>query len=197
MLYEKKKQEFLERIEELKDESTIYVTDLISCPQKRLYRMSFPELTFKFDPHLVLGEMAHLGLQSYLSQAGFEIEKEIEEKVEIEGKVFKIKGRIDAYSKDLIVEIKTGRPGQRLPQEHHILQTKIYLLMTDVPKGVLVYLTSDRLVEYQVEFDENLELGSLVVDYLKGGKAPRWEWECKYCVFSKMCPYRVSQQVAP
>uniref|UniRef100_A0A7J3ZM25 CRISPR-associated exonuclease Cas4 n=1 Tax=Fervidicoccus fontis TaxID=683846 RepID=A0A7J3ZM25_9CREN len=197
LLYERKRQEFLERVEELKDENTIYVTELISCPQKRVYRISFPELTFKFDPHLLLGEMAHVGLQSYLSQAGFEVEKEIEEGVEVEGRVFKVKGRIDAYSENLIVEIKTGRPGQRLPQAHHVLQTKIYLLMTGAQRGILVYLTSDRLVEYQVDYDESLELGSLVVEYLREGKIPRWEWECRYCVFNKICPYTVSQQATP
>jgi len=192
ILYENKLEEYKKRLEELRDPHIIYVTDLVYCPLKRLFRIKYPELTFTFDPHFIVGEMIHRGLQTILLEKGFEIEKEVEQTVVIEGEEYRVKGRIDAYSPDLLVEIKTGRSGMSIPHEHHLLQLRIYLAMTGVRKGVLVYITSDRASEYIVERDPNLTLETLVEKHLKRERVPMWDWECRICHFNRLCPYKTT-----
>ncbi len=192
LLYDEKLKEYRDRIEDLKSEDVIYVTDLVYCPLKRLFRIKYPELTFSFEPYYVVGEAIHRGIQSILLEKGFEIEKEIEEIVEVDGRKYRVKGRIDAYSPELVVEIKTGRSGQNIPHEHHVTQLKIYLTMTGVNKGLLFYATSDRVSEYYVYRDESLELKTLVEKHLKLERVPMWDWECRLCVFNKLCPYKVT-----
>jgi len=191
LAYERKREEFLERLKELSDESVIYVADLVSCPQKRSLRLLYPELSFKFEPHAVLGDAAHAGLQQLLAQSGFEVEKEVEDVVEVSGRAYKVKGRVDAYSKErgLVVEIKTGRSGEGLPREHHLLQVKAYMAMLGARKGLLVYLTSEKLAEFEVELDEGFDLGGLVEEHVRKKAVPKWPWECKYCPYSRLCPY--------
>ncbi len=193
-LYNIKKKEYFERLEELKRRDIIYVTDLVYCPKKRDFRIKFPELSFSFDPHLITGEMIHRGLQEILEKKGYEIEKEIEEKIEVNGETITIKGRIDAYSPNHIIEIKTGRTGQNLPHEHHILQLKLYMSITGVKKGTLLYLTSDRMVEYKFELGKSEDiLTNIVIEFLKKTRVPRWEWECKLCPYNKLCSERLVQ----
>ncbi|MEM1619273.1 MAG: CRISPR-associated protein Cas4 [Fervidicoccaceae archaeon] len=193
LLYERKRAEFAERLSELRDESVIYVVELAGCPKKREFRVRFPELTFRFDPQLILGDVAHAGLEHLLSSVGFEVEKEVSERVEVDGRVYVVKGRVDAMSEDRIVEIKTGRPGQRLPQEHHVLQLKIYMALTGSRRGTLIYVTGDRLVEFEVEAESRLALGELVLEHLRADKVPKWDWECRYCAFSRLCPRRLPE----
>ena len=192
ILYDEKLKEYKDRIEDLKSEDVIYVTDLVYCPLKRLFRVRYPELTFSFEPYYVVGEAIHRGIQSILLEKGFEVEKEIEKTVEVEGKKYRVKGRMDAYSPQLVVEIKTGRSGQNIPYEHHVMQLKIYLAMTGVDKGLLFYATSDRVSEYYVYRDDGLDLENLVEKHLKLERVPMWDWECRLCVFSKLCPYKVT-----
>jgi CRISPR-associated exonuclease Cas4 len=164
----------------------------VYCPLKRVFRQKFPELSFAFEPNMVLGEMVHVGIQEALKEKGFEIEKEIEEKIVIEGTEYIFKGRIDAFSNDMIIEIKTARSSTGLPHPHHLLQLRIYMAMTGVRRGLLVYITSDRIVEYPVE-NSNIDLGEMVQKHVEAREFPLWEWECRLCNYNRFCPYRIDK----
>ena len=190
-LYEQALREHRERLEELLDPQVIYVTDLVYCPLKRGFRQRFPELAFSFKPPQVTGTLIHRGLRETLEEAGFELEKPVEASIRIGDNLYRVKGRVDAYREDLIIEIKTGRAGQQLPHEHHVLQVKLYLDLTGVGRGMIVYITPDRLVEYTVKPERGL-LEKMLQEHLEEARAPLWDWECRLCTFADYCSRRTA-----
>lgn len=192
MLYRRVLDGHRERLEELRDPRILYVTDLVSCSHKRRMRLEYPELTLKFEPQLVLGDLLHEGLERILEEQGYRREVEVVAEYEVLGTRVTLKGRVDAVGDDAVVEIKTGRSGQSLPHDHHILQLQVYLNLLGMDRGILVYITPDRMAEYEVDRDP-IDIKMLVEETLLDVKHPRWHWECRYCVFSKMCPHRVEQ----
>ncbi|MEM0021144.1 MAG: CRISPR-associated protein Cas4 [Fervidicoccaceae archaeon] len=186
--YIERLKDYNERISDMKNPKIIYVTDLTYCPLKRDYRREYTELSFQFEPYMILGDMVHRGIQEQLSDMGYEIEKEFSLDVNVDGELYTIKGRIDAYSPESIVEIKTARSGIGLPHEHHMMQLKIYMKMTGVTKGTLIYVTPDRFAEYSVS-SANIDLAELVRRHLSKEKVPLWNWECRSCIYSRFCPF--------
>lgn len=194
IIYELRLKDFNEKLKELRDPRVIYVSDLISCSHKRVFRIKFPELQFRFEPTMILGELVHRGLEDVLRKKGFEQEVSIEKTVEINGKTYVVKGRIDAFnaSDGVVIEIKTARSSQGVPHRHHILQIQIYMNMVDAKEGLLIYITPDRILEYKV-IKETIDIDELVKETINDAVHPRWDWECRYCIYNKMCPYRVTE----
>ena len=192
ILYERRLEDFKERLEELKNPRIIYVSDLVACSHKRFFRMNYPELTLRFEPVTLMGELLHVGLEEILKDRGYSVEVSFERDVTVNEELYTLKGRVDAIGEGRVVEIKTGRPGQILPHPHHVLQLQVYLQLLDVPQGILVYITPDRITEYNVEREE-INIEELAKETIEDTKHPRWEWECRYCYYSKMCPFRVEQ----
>lgn len=194
IIYELRLKDFNEKLKELRDPSVIYVSDLISCSHKRVFRIKFPELEFRFEPYMILGELVHRGLEDVLRKKGFEQEVSIEKTVEINGETYIVKGRIDAFndSDGVVVEIKTARSSQGIPHRHHILQIQIYMNMVDAKEGLLIYITPDRILEYKV-IKETIDIDELVKETINDAVHPRWDWECRYCIYNRMCPYRVTE----
>lgn len=190
ILYKRRLKEFSDRIEELRNPNVVYVTELVTCSHKRFYRLNYPELTLTFEPTLILGELLHYGLEEVLREEGYNVEVEVERDYTVNGGEYKLKGRVDALGRGGVVEIKTGRAGQTLPHQHHILQLQVYMELLDVNWGILVYVTPDRLVEFKVE-RESVRIEELISDTIKDSTHPRWEWECRYCPYSKLCPYKL------
>jgi len=162
----------------------IWVTDLIRCPLKREFEEKYPELyrASVYTPNTILGSLVHVGLENILSS---ELNAEIEVKAEKQIGEYKIVGRIDAIVGKVGIEIKTSRADIDIPYEHHVLQARIYNWLYDLEKTVLVYVTPDRFAEYYVEDRvSEEEILKLIVEK----KAPRYDWECRYCHFSVICP---------
>lgn len=193
-LYEEKLNDYKQRIEELKDPKVIYVTDLVYCPLKREFRKEFTELVFQFEPYLLMGEIVHKGVEELLADIGYEIEKEISLTLNIDGEELIIKGRIDAYSPQNIVEIKSARSAANIPQEHHLMQLKLYMAITGVHSGTLIYVTPDRFAEYNVS-SKGIEIAEVVKRFLRMEKIPQWGWECKHCPFAGFCPYKLTSSL--
>jgi len=166
-----------------KGENVFHATDLCRCPLKRIYELQFPELARPFAPQLVTGQIVHLGLQHLLREREFKIEVEKSRRI---GE-YTIIGRIDALNERdrLGVEIKFSRDDKYLPYEHHVLQVKIYNWLFDLDKTILVYVTPERITEFEVHeaLREN-QVESLILDE----KTPKYDWECRYCEFSVICP---------
>ncbi len=197
IIYRDRIKEQMERLEELRDPHIIYVTDLISCSHKYLLRRSFPELTIHFEPITVFGELIHRGLEAYLSDKGYVVEKPIEKTYTIDDEKYILKGRVDAYNEEegIVVEIKSGRGNHNLPREHHILQLQIYLNMLDLDKGILIYITPDRLLEFSIDRTA-IDIETMLRELVYNSVHPRWQWECKYCIFQRICPYRSPEQLS-
>ncbi|MEM0500722.1 MAG: PD-(D/E)XK nuclease family protein, partial [Ignisphaera sp.] len=102
-----------------------------------------------------------------------------------------IKGRIDAIVGDYIIEIKSGSSDRNLPYEQHIIQTRIYMWLSNLDKAILLYVTPNRIVEYQIKGTmSDKEITELVKSIITGQPAPRYIWECKYCIYSILCPFK-------
>ena len=195
-ILKKKLEEYLSHV---KEENTLYVTDLVRCPLKNYYEKIYKELAMSevFTPSAILGDFVHVGLEDFIKNNFTNAQAEIdaEKVIPVDDKQIKIKGRVDAIAEidgeKTVIEIKTARADKGLPHEHHKAQLQIYLWLTGIKKGLLVYITPDRITEYTVNepLDDAVVI-RLAEETLKMTKMPRYSWECKYCVFSSLCPYK-------
>jgi len=197
LLYRKVVGEQLEKLEEAKQPNIIYVTDLVSCSHKYHLRRKYPELTIGFEPSAILGVLLHKGLEDIIGSEGYEVEKSIEKTIEVGSEKYIVKGRVDAYNPEsrIVVEVKSSRSTGELPRQHHVEQLNIYLNMLDASQGILIYITPDRILEYSVS-REKIELKNMVKNIVNDQTHPRYPWECRYCIFRKICPYYTEEKPA-
>jgi len=198
-----------ERAKHQRGPGVVWVTDLVLCSLKSRYSEVYPELEAPqvFEPTLVLGTIVHKGLQGFLrrvlgEEKGYGVEVEPEASAEVDlsqfqpgaGKVV-VKGRIDALillgGERVGVEVKSMRGDAQLPLEHHVDQVRLYNLLFDLPATILLYVTPERITQYEVgERADWREVAQRVLE----PKAPRYPWECRYCPFAVLCPKkRVAQ----
>ena len=179
-----------------REENMLYVTDLVRCSMILKYEQEYKDLAIinSINASAIMGNFVHEGLEGFLKNVFSNVQTEVElvKEIVVEGKTLKIKGRADAIievnGEKVVVEIKSSRTDKGIPHEHHIIQLKIYLWMTGIKKGLLVYITPDRIAEYPVDEPlDDAEVAKLAEETLKLLKAPRYAWECKYCVFAKVC----------
>mgnify|MGYP000218033726 CR=1 FL=1 len=205
LLYKLQLREFEEHFKKVKEYGgwLVWVSALTKCPRKWLYMLRFPEVSqVEFKGSFILGRATHVGvqqlLQSYRQALGYDrvdIEVDVEKRIVLDdGRNILLTGRIDAiaYRADekVIYEFKTARSDVGLPYEHHVLQLKIYMNIINVTKGVLLYLTPDRVTEYTInEAIGDEELKNLVKEFLEF-KGPKYDWECNYCTYSVICPLK-------
>ncbi|MCX8185945.1 MAG: CRISPR-associated protein Cas4 [Sulfolobales archaeon] len=194
LIYELSKEEHEKHIRDL---NTYWVSDLVRCLLKKDYEVKYPELSLRdiFIPYYISGTLIHKGLQSILKEKfGERVETEVEGVKEVllpdGGKVI-VKGRVDAilFSEGVRVglEIKTSRSDLNIPHEQHLEQVMIYNWLMDLHHSLLIYITLDRVTQFSVldKFSE-----SEVADIIVNAKYPRYSWECNYCVYAVMCPYK-------
>ena len=193
-IYNVKQKDFTEKLREMTDTSIVYVTDLVSCSMKRLMRIKYPLLSFRFEPPIILGELVHAGLERILEERGWRAEVQVEKAFTIDGENYLLKGRADLVRYENgrakeVVEIKTGRDlPLNEPHDHHVLQLKIYLNLLGAEEGYLVYITPERLAEFRVE-PEPIDIETLMRETIYNEKTPRYEWECRYCPYRRICPF--------
>lgn len=161
--------------------NVIWVSELVQCCKKAQYYEKFPEL-YQMEPRFWLGKIVHMGFQEFLrKEYGAEIEVEYSKEL---GNIV-ISGRIDAIVKDWVVEIKyTSDVYKNEPNDHHVKQVQLYLWLTGLEKGKLIYISPKKFMEFDV-----LEKPSddEVLMYYDTWKSPRYDWECNYCPFSAIC----------
>lgn len=195
-LYRKKLEDYLSHT---KEENTLYVTDLLRCPLKIEFEKQYKELALSevFTPATVMGDIVHSGLEEFIKSSftDSQVEVDVEKEVQINGKSVKIKGRMDAIAgingEKVVIEIKSARADKGLPHEHHKAQLQIYLWMTGFKKGILIYITPDRITEYEItEPADEIGVIRLVEETLNKTRVPRYNWECSYCVYSGICPFK-------
>ncbi len=197
LLYHWRIEESRKRMEQRLD-NEFYVTELIMCPLKYRYAKTYKEIALAsaFSPTTLMGELVHLGLETLLKKLlGEDVVKtevEFDREVVVDGVSYIVKGRVDAIVDDTVIEIKTSRSDVHIPYQHHVLQLRIYLWLTGLNKGLLLYITPDRVVEFEVNTAaSDGEVSDLVRSMLVGEPAPRYAWECSYCPFASLCPRKV------
>ena len=67
-IYSKVLQDYRDHLKDMVNPNIVYVTDLVSCSQKRIFRQKYPELIFRFDPIALLGILVHRGLEELLKE---------------------------------------------------------------------------------------------------------------------------------
>jgi len=175
---------YKEREEHERQQNKIWITDLCRCPRKAEYEQRFPNLVQSFRPVYILGHLVHVGLQSILKTYK---DVEIEAKGEKQLDDYTVVGRIDVLLGDIGVEIKYSRDDKYLPYNHHVLQCKLYNWLFELDRTYLFYVTPDRIAEYEIT---ERATDDQVLKLIRQTKAPRFDWECRYCEFSCICDVR-------
>jgi len=202
-LYKLKQRDFSDKLRDMVNPRVVYVTDLVSCSHKRVLRQRYPLLSFRFEPPLVLGDLVHAGLEAVLAGggggSGWRSEVEVSRSFVIDGEEYVLKGRADLVlyedgKPSVVVEVKTARDlPENEPHPHHVGQLRVYMELLDAREGLLVYITPERLVEFPVE-RAPLDLERMMRETLGDAARPRYDWECRYCPFRRLCPYALQRR---
>ena len=174
--------------------NTIYVTEVSCCIRKSWYIRALNEpLSPETVVIMVLGDAVHYIMRDMLSLG--ESEKRFEKQVGD----FKIAGRVDKILGNIVVEFKTTSQIPQKPYEHHIDQLQLYLWLSDLNIGYLVYVDKRRgkVKAFKVtRNDERIKRLLLkakkLYSSLKTGMPPEPDpkpWECEYCQFKELCEY--------
>jgi CRISPR-associated exonuclease Cas4 len=195
LIYSWKMDEAKKHMKEKLELDEIYVTDLVHCPLKYQFQKKYPDLALagSFSPSALQGEFIHIGveevLKMLLGDESVKTEVEHERRVEVDGKAYIVKGRVDAVVGDYIVEIKSARSDAGIPYEHHVEQLRIYMWLTGLRKGILLYVTPARIVQFlYTDPASEGEVIDRIRSIINGSPAPRYTWECNYCPFASICP---------
>lgn len=187
---------------ESKLDNEFYVTDLIYCPLKYKYQKIYKELTISsaVNPTTLLGEFTHYGVEKILvdlfGSSNVRLEIDYERGLEVDGVLYVVKGRVDAVISDWIIEIKTSRFDISIPQNHHVMQTRIYLWLTGLTHALLLYITSNRIAEFIIDKPAtDGEIADLIRGTISGAPAPRYSWECRFCIYATLCPNKKVSEV--
>ena len=179
-----------------KEENVLYVTDFVRCALKIQLEQQYKDLAIQdqVSPAIIFGELIHSGLEQFITASfnNAQTETNVEKEVIIDNKIIKIKGRIDAIievdNEKIVVEIKSSKSAKDIPRDYHKLQLQIYLWMTGLKKGLLVYITPERIAEFPLfnSLNDNDIIG-MVKEILDAKNVPKYEWECRFCAFYDIC----------
>jgi len=174
---------------EEKQPHEIWITELVECQKKAHFRLAMPEFNLP-NPATITGEFVHKGILAWLKHY-YEARTEVEMEKELGGWLFK--GRIDAILDDgTVVEVKFMRSSvERAPLEHHLEQLRLYLWLTGLEKGVLLYVTPEAVYEHVITTPFKDEQ---VIALLQDKRTPKYDWECGYCNWSSFCEKKVRRE---
>jgi len=181
------------------EETKLHVHDIVRCKHKSVMETMFPEFMRSPSAHIFIGEaidefvkkiieIKREDLFPDLESTEIEVSREIRLEDDGEEKVITIIGKPDIVLRDAIVEIKYSRTIEDKPLEHHVMQLKLYLFLTNKKKGYLIYVTPRGMREFVIEEEVS---DDYVKELLRSWSSPRFEWECDYCHYKEICPYRV------
>jgi len=173
-----------------------WATDLTRCSEKREIEIRYPELTMRAIGHMpfVIGEMVHRSIYALvearciIEEVECLTEPEYEKLIDIGGPVVKLRYRPDiVLTKDgrrSVLEVKYVRSLKGIPHDHHLEQLSLYEYLLGCRDGALLYVSPEGMcqVEDTSPVDEKWVVDR-IVDYL----APRYDWECAYCLYRDFC----------
>ena len=180
----------------LKDNGYVFVTELVGCPLKYYLRKRYPSLSLQlnFNEKILLGKIVHEGIEAILSRIEYMVDDiQVEVPVTREVNGVTLVGRADIVTSDAVVELKTTRTLNGLPHDNHKLQAGIYANLLNKPRAILVYIVLNnetKILEYEVDPIDDDKLNELIKQLKEKQPAPRYPWECNYCIFKQFCPVR-------
>ena len=165
--------------------NVVHVSELVQCRKKSILANKFPEV-ITVEPRMFLGKVVHRGIQEWFKE-------KYNAKIEAEGDKaildVIITGHADVLTDDFVVEVKYARDVyQNQPYDHHISQVKTYMWLFERELGWLLYITPERMVEFQLRGAPKDDEIMMLYDTWS---SPRYPWECDYCQFSKICSQAV------
>jgi len=179
-------------------ENRVHVHDLLRCKHKSYLETMFPEVSSVLSPVLFLGEAVDEFVKLLVDKYKEELfpnlittDGEYEKTILYNEKSFTIIGRPDIVLEDKIIEIKYSRTKNDKPLEHHINQLKTYMFLTQKKTGIIIYFTPAGIIEHKIDEEVSEDFVKELID---SWSSPRYDWECQYCVYRDICPYRVLQE---
>jgi len=178
--------------------SEFWVTDLTRCSRKRELELSYPEFTWfnVFNTRLIIAELIHKGLE-YLAECKLLVglphnvhtELMFEKTLDLDDENVVVTGRPDLTFEHedeikAVVDIKFVVGLRGVPHEHHKLQIALYKWISGAENGYLFYVSPEGFSQHRVDstIDDN-GVKKLIAEK----KAPRYSWECGYCVYARFC----------
>lgn len=186
-----------ESLSHTRSPDTYYVTDLVVCPLKREFELHLQNATVhkSINGRLMLGVVIHRGILSLLKEVyGDRVKTEVEDPdglkksktLMVDGRRVTVEGRIDAILDGNVgIEVKSSLSTGQLPQPWHEIQAALYNWLYGLDYTILLYVTPSGLYEYAVDRRYS---DTEVIEMIEMGRAPRYEWECRYCPFQSLCP---------
>jgi CRISPR-associated exonuclease Cas4 len=188
--------------ERIRRPNEIYVSDLTSCFRRTWFTLRF-DANPKPNPVQVLGKMLHYVLKDVLSADELfrDAKFEVECSAPIEGcQGWLLKGKADVVTSEAIYEFKFTK-GEAFNKANptYYAQVSAYCKMLNKAKGYLILVDRDKFIFNVLEAspDEDLwrnllEEAKLLVEALAKDEiptlnSPRFEWECKSCVWNVVC----------
>jgi len=166
---------------EKREDYEIWISEIVACKYKSFLNKIYYEHGF-IEPRLILATLIHKGFQEWLRQQ-YGAETEVDFQKELNN--YRIKGRVDAIANGAVIEIKYASDIRgNEPYEHHILQLRLYLWLTEYEEGRLIYITPNRLIEFKIT--EKMTDDEVLM-MLDTWQSPEWSWECDYCRFYSIC----------
>lgn len=179
-----------EKSDYVKPKDTFWVSDLYSCRKKVNFRRENKiEVAFSDDfsaKSRAIGILIHKGLQEYLKEDDYEIEKKIVKEIDD----YKIVGKVDAINDEEVLEIKYQKSFKGA-NKHHILQLSTYLNMTGLKHGTIIYITPFKFTDVSVDsvIDDDYIRFLINNDF-----SPFGDWECSYCEYNGICDMKVKKK---
>jgi len=202
-----------------RDHSKFHPSAIGYCSRKITYSM----LGYEEEPVDTItqrifenGHSMHARYEKWFEDMGIQIAPELvlsenSEDPEIARKAreLNIDGRTDSLievnGERYIVELKSA--GQAMfeyhlnkgPKKHHLQQILMYMYLTGVKKGILLYenKNTQEIREFAIEYDEEIvedliKKASVINSYVLEKKLPPKEgtassWQCKYCNYFNLC----------
>jgi CRISPR/Cas system-associated exonuclease Cas4 (RecB family) len=173
-------------LEERYKKRVLFAHELTSCALKSRFSKSLHELDLasSFNPRMMIGELIEYGVEKFMQQIGF---TKFQGAFVMEMDEFVIAGSPDYISKDKSTIVDVKYSFNPITRDHHIERMQIYLTISNIPRGLLIYISPQGLKSYEVrdKMDQ-----SKIRNLIQNPQIPRYVWECRLCVYSEFCPYR-------
>ena len=182
------------------EDNVFHVSDLVYCRRKQMLMREHPEMSAKVSvkPAVFNGIVFETGLREYMQEFfdtteyiprfSYKGKKKIGKYTVVgEADVALFKDTDDGLKIDTIIDIKNKVMGNKY-SDNYVLQLLLYKWMFKAD-NILLWVFSSAASHKEWKIDNSID-DDFVLNLIEKPKYPMWSWECKYCNFTKDCPYR-------
>jgi len=178
------------------DYEIVFAHELTRCSKANEFDKELPDMAKarRFEPALILGELVHVGVDHITLKYSSRVSTiynlpelcvpETYYYKEFHRRKLIVCGTPDLVFNGCPVDLKYQRAPVSDAKDHHISRVKIYMNLMRANTGYVFYITPRKISTFVItEPYSDEELLNLVDQYI----APRWDWECSWCIYSKLC----------